>query len=95
MSKCNCFEQSLKKIDAKIREQIPDNAQEVSIDWENRVFMFNGGDHSPVSPKVKLEYRKVKGNGEPARSLTKDSISILPSYCMFCGREYQKDGGES
>ena len=95
MSKCNCFEQSLKNIDAKIREQIPDNVQDVSIDWDNRVFMFSGGDHCPVSHQVKLEYRKVKRNGDPARSMTKDSISILPSYCPFCGREYQGNGGEA
>ena len=93
MSKCNCFEQALENIDAKLREEIPDNAQDVHIDWEGRVFLFNGGDHAPVSPKVKVEYRKMKRNGDPLASLTKETILIMPSHCMFCGREYQKDGG--
>lgn len=72
---------------------MPDNAQDIHIDWEGRVFSLSGGDHSPVSPKVKVEYRKIKRSGEPAANLTRDSISILPSYCMFCGRKYEKDGG--
>jgi hypothetical protein len=91
MAKCNCFEETLVKVKDHIKTQLPSNATEVEIDWDQRIFLLSGGDHAPVSPKLKVEYRGVKRNGEPNKNLTKDTVSMLASHCCFCGREYVKE----
>lgn len=87
---CNCFDETLDKVRDHIKKQIPDNAEDVSIEWANQVWLLSGGDHSPVTPKVKVEYRAMKRDGTPKRNLTKDEVSILPTHCCYCGRKYVK-----
>ena len=89
MSKCNCFEERLESVKPKIMAQIPTDAIDVDVEWENYSFFFGGGDYSPVNPQVKIEYRPLKKDKSPAKNLKKDTVSLLASHCCFCGRKLE------
>lgn len=91
MNKCNCFNENLNRVKEHIESNLPENAMEFNAEWDGHSF-FVSGDYSPVNPKINYSYRKLKVNGEPAKSITKDSISMLASYCCYCGRELDKNG---
>ncbi len=86
---CNCYEEKMNVFKKHIEDQLPEGATEFRAEWDGYSF-FPSGDYSPVNPKVKFEYRKVKTNGQPAKSLTKDSISMVGNYCCYCGRELKR-----
>ena len=94
-ARCECFNEYLFKVQEQVMPQIPEGAAEISFSWQNRVFLMSGGDYSAVNPKVEIEYRKPKKGGGFAKGMTRDTISIMANYCAFCGRKYQKDGGQS
>lgn len=87
---CNCFEETLVKIKEHVAPQVPEGAKDLSIDWDGRTYLLSGDEHSPVNPKIKIEYRAPKKGGGHAANLKKDTVSILASHCMFCGYQYKK-----
>jgi len=95
MSGCKCFSNMLDKVKEQLMPQIPEGATEVDFRWQDATFFLDGGDYSPVNPKVQVKYRKPKKGGGHAKSVTKDSISILCTYCPFCGRKLDKDSEKS
>lgn len=88
---CNCFGETLERVKSKLMERIPEDATQVNFEWEGYSFFMDGKPHVPVNPKVLVEYRGVKRNGEPKANLTKDSVSIMARYCPFCGFDTKKD----
>ncbi len=86
---CNCFDEGLGRAKAHIKDSLPETAIDLLVTWESCAFFFSG-DHVQVNPKLNISYRKIKKDGTPARNLTKDSMTILCSYCPFCGRELDK-----
>lgn len=92
---CNCFEATLDNASEKIKERLPENITELNIDWKDRIFFLSVGEYSPSNPQVEYSYRRKKSNGEPYRSITKDSITIAASYCCFCGRELERNSADA
>jgi len=88
MSNCNCFDEIKGKADKAIREQLPDGATDIDVSWKPGVFIFSGGDRSPVPLELEVSYRKVKANGDPFKNVTRESVNILMKHCPFCGRKY-------
>lgn len=88
---CNCFSDQLNRVKKHVELRIPDGATELNFEWDGYSFII-GGDYSPVNPKVNYSFRKKKNNGQPAKSLTKDSVSLLASYCCYCGRKLNPEG---
>lgn len=68
-----------------IKKDLPEHT-DFDIDWEGYSFFFSG-DHVPVNPKIKYEYRGYKKDGSPMKGLTKRSVSMLSNYCPYCGRK--------
>ncbi len=91
MSKCNCFEESLKSIEIYLKEKAGDDITEFNVSWQDYSYSIRGEDLIPVNPKVKYEYRGVKKDGSPNARMTRDSISIFARYCPFCGRDTQDE----
>ena len=60
--------------------------EDLKLEWSGYSFFFSG-DNVPVNPKVKIEYRGFKKNGDPKANLTKDEVTIIGRYCPFCGRD--------
>jgi len=89
MSKCNCYEEKMKLVKSKIMEEIPNNATEIDIRWDNYSYFMNG-DYSPVNAGIKVEYRSIKKNGQPKANLTKSDTYLTFDYCPFCGRKLEK-----
>ena len=88
---CNCFDEKLVLIKAHIKPQLPEKHTDLNIEWEGYSFFTDGKPHVPVNPKVRIEYRGFKKNGDPKANLTKDSVSMLARYCPFCGEDTKAD----
>ncbi|TVP11762.1 hypothetical protein [Shewanella sp. KCT] len=91
-NKCNCFDDILKRYQEKVKQSIDPRATELEVSWDGYCYIINGGDYSPVNPKINVSYRGVKTNGEPCKAKTKDQARIIADYCPFCGRKLAKDG---
>lgn len=89
--RCNCFEERLALIEEKVLEQLGEDAADINVEWQNLNLFFGGGDHSPVNPKIEITYMPRKKNGELSKNVKRDKVTILADYCIFCGREYQKE----
>lgn len=88
--KCNCFEETLEELKTEMMKKIPENATDVEFSWENEALFFSG-DRVPVNPRVNITYRKMKTDNTPFKSLSKENVSILCSYCPFCGRKLKEE----
>lgn len=84
---CNCFAEKLVLITNHIKPELPEKYTDLNIDWEGYSFFMDGKPHVPVNPKVRIEYRGFKRNGDPKVNLTKDSVSMMARYCPFCGED--------
>ena len=88
---CNCFAEKLILITDHIKPKLPEKYTDLNIEWEGYSFFLDGKPHVPVNPKVRIEYRRFKRDGEPKVNLTKDSVSMLARYCPFCGEDTKAD----
>jgi len=89
---CKCFEEKLVLIKEHVSKKLTDFEKSyLQTEWEGYSFFMDGGDHIPVNPKVKIEYRTQKKNGDIQKSKKKDSVSMLARYCPFCGRDTKED----
>lgn len=84
---CNCFEENLKKIKEHLTPQLPEQRKELEIKWVGYSFFLDGKSHVPVNPKISVEYRGFKKNGDPKVGLTKDTVTVVARYCPFCGED--------
>ena len=87
---CNCFEETLERIEAHIKPQLPKNAEDIKFDWKDRAFMLSDGDYAPTNPKIEYEYRPMKRDGTPQKNLRRDTVSILASHCCYCGEKFER-----
>lgn len=90
MSKCKCFEDIRDRLEKKVNDDLPKGATDLHVQWVNRGFLLTDRDLSPINPRIAIEYRELKRNGEPSVKLTKAENVILAEYCCFCGRKYAK-----
>ena len=93
MTKCNCFSENLEKVKEKVIKDMPKGASDINIWWDGGSLFFSG-DYSPVNPKINTSYRAKKKSGEPAKNLTKSSLSLFAEFCCYCGRKLKKSGKE-
>ena len=84
---CNCFKETLDKVKEHIKPQLPEKHSDLKVDWEGYSFILSGKPYIPVNPKINIEYRGFKKNGDPKSNLTKETMSIMARYCPFCGED--------
>ena len=82
---CNCFTETLEKINEKIK---PKNCEEFESDWKGKILRFDGG--FGVGLYVDSEYYKIKKNGDRFQNKTKNSNFIAMSFCPFCGKKFNE-----
>ena len=92
---CNCFKERL----ALIKEHVSKNLTEfeistLSLEWKGYSFFMDGKDHIPVNPRVNIEYRTKKRNGDIAKSKKKDNVSMMARYCPYCGRDTKAEDNQ-
>lgn len=87
---CNCFSENLERVKEHLISsgQIPKGAKDIKFEWEGRFLNLSGKDCSPVSPKIKFEYRPEKKGGGHAATLKRNNVGMSARHCCFCGRKY-------
>ncbi len=83
MSKCNCFDDVLKKVEDSIKCK-----NELEVKWQNKMYYLGEGNHIPVSLKIQSEWRQTKVNGQPYRNKTKEEVNVKMKFCPMCGVEW-------
>lgn len=99
MEICTCFKNTLTRLEEKIKEDLVENNvkyTDLKISWENEGYILGrhpdySADYSPVNPRIKVEFRGFKRNGDIKSNITKEMVPILASYCCYCGRKLNKD----
>ncbi len=90
---CNCIKETTEKLQSQLKESVEkDKTVNEWIDkgnYQNKSLSFNGKPTRIVMPFV-IQYRRQKVNGEPERKITTEHVNIFPSFCPFCGVEYEK-----
>jgi hypothetical protein len=91
MGMCSCFEDVKKKTVKLIEGGMP-NHTEFEAEWGNRMFFLGSSTpRIPVVLSVNYSYRKIKVSGEPYKNLERNKMSVVMSYCPFCGKKQSKD----
>lgn len=85
---CNCLEETLDKVNEKIKERVPKKATEFKSDWKGKVFRFDGG--CGVGLYIEWEYRNAKKDGTPYANKKKEESFIALTFCPFCGEKMGK-----
>lgn len=89
---CQCFDSSLTKVKEHVIKQLGNTPYtDLDVKWKDYSFILSGKPHVPVNPKVSIEYRGQKRNGDWKANLTKDECSIMARYCPFCGEDKQPE----
>lgn len=90
--KCKCFDSVLAEVKKNLTEiQLKDIAvvpDSLSVGWEGEVWHSNDSNKSPVVLTISVEYRELRVNGAPYKSLTRKPFKVCMSYCPFCGSKY-------
>tara|TARA_R110000772_G_scaffold24212_4_gene64132 strand:- start:1079 stop:1558 length:480 start_codon:yes stop_codon:yes gene_type:complete len=89
---CKCFEESLKRVKEHVFNKLDGTSfKDLKVDWVGYSYFLDGKPHVPVNPKVSIEYRGFKKNGDPKANLTKDDVTIMARYCPFCGEDTEAE----
>lgn len=87
---CTCTIEVEAKAKEKIRESLPEGAQNFTVELQGIAWLFGG--HVSIKNKLNLriEYDapKKKGDGFTHK---KQDMAMVGNYCMFCGDKYDKD----
>ena len=87
---CKCFDGTLKRMKLHVIDKLDGVPfKDLEVDWVGYSFFLDGKPRVPVNPKIKIEYRGFKKNGDPKANLTKDEATIIARYCPFCGFDTQ------
>lgn len=87
---CNCLNETLEIVKAKVKEEIEGKADlsTFNAEYDGRVLRFDGKSNN-VMLKVNYEFFKLKSGGERYKKLTKSSVSLAMAYCPICGGKYE------
>ena len=86
---CECFKKTIELVKKQL-----EGKNEVEVEWEHRTFFFDGKEHAPTVLKVNTEYRGIRTNGEACKNKTKNSLSIILTFCPMCGKRIEPIGEE-
>ena len=87
---CNCIQEMTDSIKEKYEKLPP---PEKVAEWVDRGSFDNetiplDGLGSRIAMSFSFQYRIKKTNGERAKNITTQKVSLRPNYCPFCGKAY-------
>lgn len=87
---CNCATEVEAAAKEKIRNQLPEGWQDFTVELQGFAFILSGDVSMKNKLNLHIEYEvpKKKGGGFMRK---KQDMSMLGSYCMFCGEKYDKE----
>lgn len=78
---CDC----IKQVEDKLKKHLGDSEAKMAVGF---VFKDDGG--VLTVPSITASYRKKKQDGTFNKK--EETISIIPSFCPFCGEAINEDG---
>ena len=87
---CNCFKELNEKAEARVLEVIGKDSifEEGEKGIDGRVYYFGSGHcNFPVNLNYSFSFYKKKKDGTPAKSKTKQELSVPMAFCPMCGIE--------
>lgn len=90
---CDCASSVESSAKEKIREKLPEGAQDFSVELQGFAWILGGTVSTKNKLNLHIEYEVPKKKGGFTRK--KQDISMVGSYCMFCGEKYDKDEPEA
>lgn len=91
---CDCISQTTHsltdKLISKVETKVKVNEWIDKGTYQNRSFSMKGGP-TRIGMSFVIQYRIEKTNGEPAKNITTENITIYPSFCPFCGEKYPEE----
>jgi hypothetical protein len=91
---CNCIEESVKKTTEHLTGLVNKHRNEIyeleSSDYENKAFTFGEKTDLLIAMPFEFVYVRRKVNGMKENKFTTMKVSILPTYCPFCGIKINK-----
>ncbi|MCE0464866.1 MULTISPECIES: hypothetical protein [Pseudomonas] len=87
---CNCATEVEAAAKEKIRAKLPEGSRDFSVELQGFAWLLGGTVSMKNKLNLHIEYEvpKKKGDGFQRK---KQDMSMLGSYCMFCGEKYDKD----
>lgn len=87
---CNCATEVETAAREKIRGKLPEGARDFTVELQGFAFILSGdvGMKNKLNLRIEYEVPKKKGGGFMRK---KQDMSMLGSYCMFCGEKYDKE----
>lgn len=90
---CDCINETTaalqEKIVADVEKKNKINEWLEKGKYQHKSFSMSGGP-SKIGMPVIVQYRIEKVNGEPAKNITTQHITVYPTYCPFCGVKYEE-----
>ncbi|WLI37711.1 hypothetical protein PSH74_15615 [Pseudomonas hefeiensis] len=92
-SMCNCATEVEAAAKEKIRAKLPEGSRDFSVELQGFAWLMGGTVSMKNKLNLHIEYEvpKKKVDGFQRK---KQDMSMLGSYCMFCGEKYDKDEPE-
>ena len=87
---CNCATEVETSAKEKIRGKLPENARDFTVELQGYAWILGGTVSMKNKLNLHIEYEvpKKKGDGFQRK---KQDMSMLGSFCMFCGEKYDKE----
>lgn len=90
---CNCKKELLEKVKSRFKNKLDVRSHETfKAAFDNEVYSADpktGDVKQTDAASVTISYFNFKKNGDKYKNKTTDKVSIVASYCMFCGEEYE------
>lgn len=85
---CKCLSEVPAKAKEKIREQLPEGYSDFSVELQGVAFILGGQISAKNKLNLRIEYEVPKKRGD-GFTRKKQDMSMVGSYCMFCGVKYE------
>lgn len=83
---CNCAPEVEAKAKEKIATQLPDGAQSLTVELQGMAMILGKTLETKNKLNLHVEYQASKRGG--GFKTVKQDLSMIGSYCMFCGEKY-------
>ena len=92
---CNCIQETKDKVVTMMNKNLSERGVRIVSDSfkstiEGQIFRFDGSDNTVPAITVNAEYKQLKVDNTPMKSVRKLSMPVFGTHCPFCGEEHEK-----